>query len=55
MLVTNEVGSGIVPNNPLARKFADGLGTLNQRVAAAVDEVLLVVAGLPLTLKRSGP
>ena len=55
VLVSNEVGSGIVPDNPLARRFADALGTLNQQVAAAVDRVVLVAAGLPLVLKAEQP
>ncbi len=50
-LVTNEVGSGIVPENPAARRFRDLAGRVNREVAAAADEVYLIVAGLPLTLK----
>ncbi|MCJ2183969.1 bifunctional adenosylcobinamide kinase/adenosylcobinamide-phosphate guanylyltransferase [Novosphingobium sp. 1949] len=51
ILVSNEVGWGIVPDNALARAFRDEAGRVNQRVAAAVDEVQLIVAGLPLALK----
>jgi adenosylcobinamide kinase/adenosylcobinamide-phosphate guanylyltransferase len=54
LLVSNEVGWGIVPENPLARRFRDEQGRLNQRVAAIADEVTLVAAGLPLRLKSSG-
>ncbi len=50
-LVSNEVGSGIVPATPLARRFRDVAGRINQEVAARADEVYLVVAGLPLRLK----
>jgi adenosylcobinamide kinase/adenosylcobinamide-phosphate guanylyltransferase len=52
-LVANEVGLGIVPTNELARKFRDEAGRLNQRMAAMAEEVILVTAGLPLTLKGS--
>jgi adenosylcobinamide kinase / adenosylcobinamide-phosphate guanylyltransferase len=52
-LVANEVGSGIVPDNALARRFRDLQGSLNQRIAARADRVVLVVAGLPLILKGS--
>ena len=52
ILVSNEVGSGIVPAYPLGRRYRDLLGEINQRVAAVADEVVLMVAGLPLPLKR---
>jgi adenosylcobinamide kinase/adenosylcobinamide-phosphate guanylyltransferase len=51
ILVANEVGLGIVPDNALARRFRDAAGRLNQSVAAAVAEVQFVAAGLPLRLK----
>ena len=51
ILVANEVGLGIVPDNALARRFRDAAGQLNQAVAASADEVVLLTAGLPLTLK----
>ena len=53
-LVANEVGLGIVPDNALARRFRDAAGQINQAVAASADEVVLLTAGLPLTLKASG-
>ncbi len=51
VFVTNEVGGGIVPDNALARAFRDAAGALNQQVAAAADEVVLAVCGLPLRVK----
>lgn len=51
ILVSNEVGCGIVPMNELSRRFADEQGRLNQAVAAACGKVTLVAAGLPLELK----
>jgi adenosylcobinamide kinase/adenosylcobinamide-phosphate guanylyltransferase len=51
VLVANEVGLGIVPDNALARAFRDEAGRLNQRLAARADRVVFLVAGLPLTVK----
>jgi adenosylcobinamide kinase / adenosylcobinamide-phosphate guanylyltransferase len=53
VLVANEVGFGIVPENVLGRRFRDLQGLLNQRIAARADRVVLVVAGLPLIIKGS--
>ena len=52
VLVTNEVGAGIVPDNPLARQFRDLAGWANQRIAALATEVVLMVAGLPMIVKK---
>lgn len=54
ILVANEVGLGIVPDNALARRFRDAAGLVNQAVARSADEVVLLTAGLPLTLKPRG-
>ncbi len=51
VLVTNEVGMGIVPDNKLARDFRDAAGLLNQWVATVADEVIFAVAGLPMKVK----
>ena len=51
ILVTNEVGSGIVPENALARRFRDEAGRLNQIVAQAVDEVYVCISGIPVKIK----
>jgi adenosylcobinamide kinase / adenosylcobinamide-phosphate guanylyltransferase len=51
VLVSNEVGSGIVPTHPLGRRYRDLLGTLNQKIAKLADDAVLMVAGLPLALK----
>jgi adenosylcobinamide kinase / adenosylcobinamide-phosphate guanylyltransferase len=52
ILVTNEVGDGIVPEYKLGRQFRDLAGWMNQRIAAVCDEVFLVTAGIPVELKR---
>jgi len=52
VFVSNEVGLGIVPDNPLAREFRDLAGMVNQLVAAAADEVYLTVSGLAVELKK---
>lgn len=54
ILVSNEVGWGIVPDNPLAREFRDQAGWLHQKVAEVADLVVLVVAGLPVVIKEEG-
>lgn len=51
VLVSNEVGLGIVPDNALARRFRDEAGALHQNLAARADRVLFMVAGLPMTVK----
>lgn len=51
IIVSNEVGLGIVPAYPLGRVYRDALGRANQRLAAAADEVLFMVSGLPMTVK----
>lgn len=53
VLVTNELGLGIVPDNALARRFRDDHGRMNQVVAETADEVWMAVSGLPLRLKPS--
>lgn len=54
VIVTNEVGLGTIGMDPLTRRFADELGWLNQALAQRCDEVVMAVAGLPLTLKAGG-
>jgi len=51
VLVSNEVGTGIVPENKLARVYRDLVGNLNQAVAGSVDRAVMVVAGIPITIK----
>lgn len=52
VFVTNEVGSGIVPENELARKYRDLAGLCNQQLAKSADEVYFVVSGIPLQIKK---
>jgi len=54
LLVSNEVGMGIVPLDPLSRRFVDEAGRLHQQLASICDTVTLVAAGLPLSLKSTG-
>ncbi len=55
VLVSNEVGLGIVPDNALARRFRDAQGITNQSVAEIAETVILTVAGLPVVVKGSRP
>ena len=55
IIVTNEVGQGIVPENALARRFRNAQGQMNQALAAKADLVVAVMAGLPMTLKGKLP
>lgn len=52
ILVSNEVGLGIIPINPLAREFRDLMGFVNQKIAAVADEVFFTVAGIPTQIKK---
>jgi adenosylcobinamide kinase/adenosylcobinamide-phosphate guanylyltransferase len=52
VIVSNEVGLGIVPENALARAFRDVQGLANQRIAEVADEVIFMAAGLPMVLKK---
>jgi adenosylcobinamide kinase/adenosylcobinamide-phosphate guanylyltransferase len=54
LVVSNEVGMGIVPDNNLARQFRDIAGRANQLIARAADEVYLVVSGIPVKVKKEG-
>jgi adenosylcobinamide kinase/adenosylcobinamide-phosphate guanylyltransferase len=54
-LVSNEVGLGIIPMGELSRKFVDQAGWLNQALAASVDKVTFIAAGLPMNLKDTSP
>ena len=52
VIVSNEVGTGIVPENKLARIFRDLVGAVNQAVASSADKVIWMVAGIPVTIKE---
>ncbi|RDU96592.1 bifunctional adenosylcobinamide kinase/adenosylcobinamide-phosphate guanylyltransferase [Trinickia dinghuensis] len=54
IVVSNEIGMGVVPMGAMTRRYVDELGRLNQRVAALAREVTLMVAGLPMTVKSEG-
>jgi adenosylcobinamide kinase/adenosylcobinamide-phosphate guanylyltransferase len=51
ILISNEIGQGVIPLGPDTRNFVDALGTLNQEAAAACERVTLMSAGIALTLK----
>jgi adenosylcobinamide kinase/adenosylcobinamide-phosphate guanylyltransferase len=55
LFITNEVGQGIVPTNPLARRYRDLLGSINQQFARTCDTVLLFTAGIPSAIKGKLP
>ncbi|HEX2889582.1 bifunctional adenosylcobinamide kinase/adenosylcobinamide-phosphate guanylyltransferase, partial [Vineibacter terrae] len=55
VLVANEVGLGIVPDNALGRRFRDEAGRLNMRLARQAGQVVLLVAGLPMVIKGAPP
>jgi len=51
VVISNETGSGIIPDNTMSRRFSDMAGIMNQKMAAAADRVILTVSGIPLTIK----
>ena len=51
VLVTNEIGSGVIPENALARRFLDEAGRLNQTISQIADEVYVSISGIPLQIK----
>ena len=55
VMVTNEVGMGLVPPTPLGRQFRDWAGAINQRVAACSDHVVLMVSGIPMAVRGELP
>ncbi len=54
IIVTNEVGSGVVPETPLGRRFRDCAGRANEVIARGADEVYLMVSGIPMRIKQQG-
>jgi adenosylcobinamide kinase/adenosylcobinamide-phosphate guanylyltransferase len=55
VIISNELGMGVVPDHPLSRAFRQDQGELNQAIAATADLVVMVAAGLPLVLKGQLP
>ncbi len=55
VVVSNEVGQGIVPDNALARQYRDALGRFNQQLASTADLVIFMIAGLPVDLRKVAP
>ncbi len=51
VIVTNEIGMGVIPADPVSRRYGNALGRINARLAAAADRVELMVAGIPLRVK----
>ena len=51
IVISNETGSGIIPGDPLSRRFSDLAGIMNQKMAAAANQVIITVAGIPMTIK----
>ncbi|MBE0446618.1 MAG: bifunctional adenosylcobinamide kinase/adenosylcobinamide-phosphate guanylyltransferase [Actinobacteria bacterium] len=54
LIISNEVGMGVVPEYPVGRRYRDLLGAINQRIAEAADKVILTIAGIPLDIKALG-
>jgi adenosylcobinamide kinase/adenosylcobinamide-phosphate guanylyltransferase len=52
LIVTNEVGMGIIPDNEMARYYRDMLGSLNQKIASIAHQVVLMISGIPVLIKR---
>jgi len=54
VIVSNEVGMGVIPENAMARRYRDLAGTVNQQVAQRADTVVFVVSGVPMIIKQNG-